>query len=69
MEQPLKAVRPISFVAIPSFYDQDLKRIRLIHEHLMTSSLLLHADKKLEECMKNYNNGMCILLIISAFVR
>ena len=50
-------VKPISFVAVPSFHDQDLKRITLIHAELMAASIQDHARQRLEEVTRDYNAG------------
>jgi hypothetical protein len=52
-----KIVRPISLAAIPSFYEQDLKRIKLVQAELMSSSLRVHALKRLEETTREFNQG------------
>jgi hypothetical protein len=52
-----KIVRPISLAAIPSFYEQDLKRIKLVQAELMSSSLRVHAMKRLEETTREFNQG------------
>jgi hypothetical protein len=59
---PPKNVRPISLVAIPSFYEQDQKRIKLIHSHLLSLSIQSFAQKKMEDCLVQYNNGRSIYL-------
>jgi hypothetical protein len=53
----LKKVRPISLTAVPSFYDQDWKRIRLIHQELIAASAHEHARQRLEEVTGAYNAG------------
>ena len=50
-----KQVRPISLVAIPSFYEQDLKRIKLVQAELMTSSMREHAVHRLEDVTREFN--------------
>lgn len=63
-EEPvIKRVRPISLAAVPTFYEQDLKRIRLVHHDLVMSSMQDHARKRLEEVTKLYNSGTLLLLV------
>lgn len=52
-----KNAKAISLAAVPSFFEQDLKRIKLIHLDLMTSNMHDHARKRLEEVTVAYNNG------------
>lgn len=54
-----KVVRPISFMATPSFYEQDLKRIKLVHADLMSSSMRDYAVHRLEEATEEFNQGKC----------
>lgn len=50
-------VKPISFVAVPSFHDQDLARIRMIHNELVNTSRLEHTRKRLADATNDYNKG------------
>ena len=50
-----KQLRPISLVAIPSFYEQDLKRIKLVQAELMASSMREHAIHRLEDVTQEFN--------------
>jgi hypothetical protein len=50
-------VKPISFVAVPSFHDQDLARIRMIHNELINTSRLEHTRKRLADATNDYNKG------------
>lgn len=50
-----KPKRPISFAAIPSFHDQDLARIRLIHRDLLNSSQAELTRKRLNDATNEYN--------------
>jgi hypothetical protein len=52
-----KRNRPISLVPVPSFYEQDLKRIKLVHAELMAASIQDHARRRLEEVTRDYNGG------------
>jgi len=54
-EEEVELKRPISLVPTPSFYDQDLKRIKLIHGELMASSMRDHARVKMEGVTRDYN--------------
>jgi hypothetical protein len=56
-EQPVKPTRPISFHAVPSFHEQDLARVRIIHQDLMNFSILEQAGQRLAEVTNEYNNG------------
>lgn len=49
--------KPISLLPVPSFHDQDLKRVKLIHADLMMSSLQDQARLRLEGVTRDYNNG------------
>jgi hypothetical protein len=50
-----KKTRPISLVAIPSFYEQDLKRIRLVQAELLSSSMRDKAIQRLEDATRDFN--------------
>jgi hypothetical protein len=50
-------VKPISFVAVPSFHDQDLARIRMIHNELVNASRLEHTRTRLADATNDYNKG------------
>ena len=50
-----KPLRPIFLVAIPSFYEQDLKRIKLVQAELMASSMREHAIHRLEDVTQEFN--------------
>lgn len=52
-----KRNKPISLVPVPSFYEQDLKRIKLVHAELMAASIQDHARRRLEEVTRDYNAG------------
>ena len=55
-EEP-KRIRPMSLAAIPSFYEQDLNRIRAVHGDLLSSSILEHAHQQMAESTNEYNTG------------
>jgi hypothetical protein len=57
MDVPKKK-RPISLMAVPSFYDQDLKRIRMVHSDLLASSLQDHARRRLADATREYNTAL-----------
>jgi hypothetical protein len=59
-EAAVKRTNPISLCPVPSFYDQDLKRIRLIHADLITTSMQSHSRQKLEDVVREYNKGKVI---------
>jgi hypothetical protein len=50
-------IKPISLLPVPSFHDQDLKRIKLIHADLMMSSMQDRARVQLEGVTRDYNSG------------
>jgi hypothetical protein len=52
-----KRNKPISLVPVPSFHEQDLKRIKLVHAELMAASIQDHARRRLEEVTRDYNTG------------
>jgi hypothetical protein len=56
-EEPLKRIRPMSLAAVPSFYEQDLKRIKLVHGDLMAASMHEHARHRLAGVTSDYNKG------------
>ena len=49
--------RFISFAPIPSFYDQDLTRIILIHKDLLNSSRVKLTKKRFKDATDEYNKG------------
>ena len=53
----LVIAKPISLAAVPSFYSQDLKRIKMVHADLMATSIQEHARRRLEEVTRDYNAG------------
>lgn len=57
IEQP-KRKKPMSLVAVPSFYEQDLLRIRAVHGDLLSTSILDHARRQLADTTNEYNAGM-----------
>jgi hypothetical protein len=56
-EEPIKRIRPMSLAPVPSFHEQDLKRICMIHADLMGASMHEHARKRLQDVTKEYNNS------------
>jgi hypothetical protein len=52
-----KVVRPMSLLPSPSFHDQDMKRIRLIHADLMATSIHEHARRRISEVTNDYNHS------------
>merc|ERR1712238_226860 len=55
IESPVKPERSISFVAIPSFHDQDLARIRMIHKDLVNTYRLELIRKRFSDATNDYN--------------
>jgi len=55
VESPVKPERSISFVAIPSFHDQDLARIRMIHKDLVNTYRLELIRKHFSDATNDYN--------------
>jgi hypothetical protein len=53
----IKPTKPISLVAVPSFYEQDIKRLHLIHADLMASSIHEHARRRVSEATVEYNQA------------
>lgn len=49
--------RPITLLPVPSFYDQDLKRIRMIQADLVMASMHDDIRRRLEEATREYNLG------------
>lgn len=56
-----KRMNPLSLAAVPSFHEQDLKRIKLVHAELMASSIQNHARRRLEAVTRDYNTGVCLM--------
>jgi len=58
-EEPLppKIIKPMSLLPLPSFYEQDMKRIRLVHADLMATSIHEHARRRIAECTNDYNQA------------
>lgn len=56
-EEPIKRIRPMSLAPVPSFHEQDMKRICMIHADLMGASMHEHARKRLQDVTKEYNNS------------
>jgi hypothetical protein len=52
-----KRVKSMSLQPIPSFYEQDMKRIRQIHSELMTTSMQEHARRRITEATNEYNHA------------
>ena len=50
-------IKPMSLVPIPSFYEQDMKRIRLIHADLIATSIHEHARRRIAEATNEYNHA------------
>ncbi len=50
--------KPISLAAVPSFYDQDLKRIRLIQGDLMSTFMADHVRQRVAETTNAYNAAL-----------
>ena len=56
-EEPPKRIRPMSLAAVPTFHEQDMARVRMLHGDLLTSSILEHAKTRLATVTRDYNNG------------
>ena len=54
-EVEIKPKRSISFAAVPSFHDQDLGRISLIHRDLLNASQAELTRKRLNDATNDYN--------------
>jgi hypothetical protein len=52
-----KVVRPIKLVAIPSFYEQDMKRIKLVHADLVSQPLRRNIMATLTIATTEFNEG------------
>mmetsp|Transcript_28636 Transcript_28636/g.42339 ORF Transcript_28636/g.42339 Transcript_28636/m.42339 type:complete len:898 (+) Transcript_28636:174-2867(+) len=57
LEPPPKCIKPMSLTPFPSFYNQDLRRIRLIHADLMSTSLHQHVRRRIAEVTHDYNRA------------
>lgn len=51
-------VKPISLMPVPSFYEQDSRRTRLIHMNLISNSLQNHVRRRIEDSIKEYNKAL-----------
>ena len=60
----LKPKRSISFAAVPSFHDQDLARISMIHRVLLNSSQAELTRKRLADATNEYNPGKFVYINI-----
>lgn len=58
-QEEQKIVRPISLVPVPSFHEQDWKRIRIVQADLMSTSMQDFARRRTQEVIAEYNNGRC----------
>jgi hypothetical protein len=63
-KEVIKPKRPISLAAIPSFYEQDLARIRVIHTDFIGHAAAEQARKRLAEVTNAYNEGEHIMNVI-----
>ena len=57
LEEDKKPKKPMSLAPLPSFYEQDLARIRMIHGDLLSASVVEHNRRKYTEVMRDYKNG------------
>jgi hypothetical protein len=57
IEEPIKRIRPMLLGAVPSFHEQDMTRIKMIHGDLLSASILEHARRRLSVVTTEYNNG------------
>ena len=57
-EKALKrTVRPISLIPVPSFYDQDTKRMKMMQAEVMSVSMQNFARRRTTEVVNDYNKG------------
>jgi hypothetical protein len=69
--EALKIIKPMSLAAVPSFYDQDLNRIRAVHGDLMGFSLMQQSQQSMTEATNQYNAGRCtktVLMWVEQFI-
>jgi hypothetical protein len=52
-----KRVKAMSLIPVPSFYDQDLYRVRLVHADLLATSIHEHARRRISEATNDYNRA------------
>lgn len=57
VEDEIEKQKSISLAAIPSFYDQDLRRIRLVHNDLLQSSIMDSSRELIATATNDYNRG------------
>jgi hypothetical protein len=55
-EDDFKEIKPMSLKAIPSFHEQDMRRVRQIHADLVVSSIFESARQRLMDATREYNN-------------
>lgn len=53
----IKPKRPISFAATPSFHEQDLHRLRIIHHDVVKHAAMEQSRSQLASVTNEYNNG------------
>jgi hypothetical protein len=51
-----RIIKPISLAPIPSFYEQDLRRIKVVQADLMAQSMEVQSRKKLVDVTSEYNH-------------
>jgi hypothetical protein len=56
-QQPVKITKFMSLAATPSFYEQDKKRLVLIHADLMATSITNYARRRVEQDTIAYNHA------------
>lgn len=64
--EEIKIMKTMSLVAVPSFHDQDLNRIRAVHGDLMGFSLMEQSRVSIVEATNEYN--ACRFGSISSFI-
>lgn len=52
-----RLIKPMCLAAVPSFYDQDLNRVRAVHGDLMGFSLMEQTRQSIAEATNQYNAG------------
>ena len=52
-----KRMKPLPLVPYPSFYESDLRRIRLVHFDLMSHSIRASAQQRVKTATAEYNAG------------
>lgn len=57
VEEEFEIKRHISLKPVPSFYAQDMKRIKDVHRDLLEHTIMAEASSRIRDATNEYNNG------------